>query len=154
MDWNTLPDHTRVWIYQADRLLSEQEVKAIENEAHQFVSNWNSHGKDLQAAITVLNQVHIVVMVDEHHASASGCSIDKSVHFVKALGSHFSIDFFDRLTVAIETKNGIELIKPTVNSDALKQPNVLIFDNMVSTKKELLNAWKKKPKDSWVANYL
>ena len=50
----------------------------------------------------------LVVFVDEKIAQASGCSIDKSVHFVKQLEDEFHINFFDRTLIAYKEGNEIQ----------------------------------------------
>jgi hypothetical protein len=48
---------------------------------------------------TILFSQYLVISVDEKIVSASGCSIDSSVHFVKSLGSELKVDFFNRMNV-------------------------------------------------------
>jgi hypothetical protein len=42
-----------------------------------------------------------VLCANEDFVSASGCSIDSSVHFVKSLGNELHVDFFNRMNVLI-----------------------------------------------------
>src|SRR5690606_24444431 len=79
----TLPEHSRVWIYQCERFLAPHEVVAINEEGDRFVSGWSAHGAPLTAKIAIIENLFLVVMVDELQAKATGCSIDKSVSFVK-----------------------------------------------------------------------
>ena len=43
----------------------------------------------------------LILAVDESQASASGCSIDSSVKFVKAMESELGTDFFNRMNLVI-----------------------------------------------------
>ena len=50
----------------------------------------------------------IILIVDESHAGASGCSIDKSVHFMQQLEQEYGINLFDRFNLAY--RNGEEIL--------------------------------------------
>jgi hypothetical protein len=154
MNWQNLPDDARVWVYQSNRILTTEEIKFIESEAQNFVQSWNSHGKDLQAAIEVFNQIHLVVMVDENHSSASGCSIDKSVKFVQAIGEELNIDFFDRLTCAIVDGNHISLVKAHEAKSISGIGELELFDNLIDSKGKLATEWRKPVKSTWLSNFL
>ena len=94
-----------------------------------------------------------VLMVDESKAGASGCSIDKSVHFIKSIGSKYQTEMFDRMNFAykiedeIKTADREEFVElynnKTINDDTL------VFDNLVSNKADFDQKWIKPLKDSW-----
>jgi hypothetical protein len=45
----------------------------------------------------------VVLSVDENVASATGCSIDKSVHFFQQLGTELNIDYEVKLSASFPT---------------------------------------------------
>ena len=49
VDFNTLPDDSRIWIYQANRTLTEDEVSEIETKLSKFIQEWTAHGANLNA---------------------------------------------------------------------------------------------------------
>jgi len=51
VEFNTLPEESRVWIYQANRSFSEEELQEIESKLDVFIQNWAAHGSDLKAII-------------------------------------------------------------------------------------------------------
>ena len=81
---NKLSDSARVWIYQSNREFTDSESQEIREAASQFVQSWKAHEVQLLAAAEVLYNRFIVLSVDENIAGASGCSIDKSVKFIRA----------------------------------------------------------------------
>ena len=97
-EFNGLDPQSRVWIYQANRNLTDEEVRSVQQAVNQFTGRWVSHNRQLKAAGKILHQRFLVLVADETHAGASGCSIDSSVHFINDLGGEFGISFFDRLT--------------------------------------------------------
>ena len=46
-----LPDHSKVWVYQSNRMLVSHEIKEIKKVAEVFLQDWAAHGKSLMAAI-------------------------------------------------------------------------------------------------------
>ena len=81
----TLPDHARVWIYTANRVLTDDECQAIHRALSTFCDSWAAHGQPLQAQPAVLLQQLVVLAVDESAQQATGCSIDNSVAAVRDL---------------------------------------------------------------------
>ena len=94
-----LPDDSRVWLYLADRPLSEEEETWFNNELALFLASWSAHNKQLQCDGVVLFAQYVVLVVNEGFEKASGCSIDSSTHFMKKAGTALNIDFFNRLFV-------------------------------------------------------
>ena len=86
----------RTWVFVANRKLTDVETAQVENALQDFVATWSSHGIPLKASAFCFEQASIVVAADELVAKASGCSIDKITHLVRALGQQFNVDFFDR----------------------------------------------------------
>jgi len=145
---------SRVWIYQANRILSNDEVVALENELKSFVSSWTAHGSSLAGKASIIDKLFLLLEVDEEVAGVTGCSIDKSVHFIKSLGERFQIDFFDRMRVAFVNNEGeIELASrsefESLIKDKVVTEDTIVFNNLINNSEELLDKWKIPFKDSW-----
>jgi hypothetical protein len=69
-------ESSRVWIYQADRQLSDTETLEIQKSLNNFVNTWTAHNNQLSAAAEVRYNRFLILIVDEEQAGASGCSID------------------------------------------------------------------------------
>src|SRR6478735_5232237 len=100
--------HSRVWIYQADKKLSDQEVQRIQQELDDFTISWTAHNAQLKARAEIRYNRFLILIVDESQAGASGCSIDKSVNFMKQLEQQFGINLFDRFNLAY--RDGEEIV--------------------------------------------
>jgi len=94
-----MPEQARVWIYQADSFLSETLEHDVLERLQTFIAQWTSHGASMDASAAIFHHRLIVIAADEQQAAASGCGIDKSVHFMQALGQELGMDFFQRTTV-------------------------------------------------------
>jgi hypothetical protein len=105
-----LPDSSRIWLHLANRKLVASEEQFLKEELIVFLDSWSAHGKRLQCNATLLFSQYLIFSVDENIESASGCSIDSSVHFAKRMGSELGIDFFTRLEVLVVEGNATRLL--------------------------------------------
>lgn len=148
-----LADHARVWIYQANRPFSEREQIVLTSQINGFVQDWAAHGRDLLAAGAVLFNQFIVLAVDEQKTGASGCSIDKSVNFMKELAAQYDVSLFDRLTFTFLNDGCVQTARSTAFKSLFTEgslsPDTLVFDNLVNNVGDLRAAWLKPLASSW-----
>lgn len=151
-----MPNYARVWVYQANKNLTDSEVQIIQQILENQIDNWAAHGADLAGSVQVLHNRFVVVSVDEMQNQASGCSIDASTRWLKDLGAELNIDFFDRSVAFLQNDElqtvEINKIKLLVTDDILTS-NTLIFNNLVSNIKEFKDNWTVKASDSWMKRY-
>ena len=105
-----LPGSSRIWLHLANRKLVASEEQFLKEQLTVFLDSWSAHGKRLQCNATLLFSQYLIFSVDENIESASGCSIDSSVHFAKRMGSELGIDFFTRLEVLVVEGNATRLL--------------------------------------------
>jgi len=153
MNYKDLADHSRVWIYQADRQLSDNEAAEIQHHGEQFIAQWAAHGSDLQAAFNVFYNRFLILFADESQVKASGCSIDSSVRFIKKIEKEYQLDLFDRLNLTYRKGGEINLIRmvdfqTAVDKGQLNQETT-VFNNLVETKGEFENKWEVPVRESW-----
>ncbi|MDP4865742.1 MAG: hypothetical protein NWQ27_01405 [Crocinitomicaceae bacterium] len=129
---------SRVWVYASNRALNSTESTFVQDEINEFVKQWATHGKELIAKGAVLFDRFIILAVDEQKVGASGCSIDSSVHFVKALGKELEVNFFDRLNLYIIKDQEIKQIHI---SEMANFAEWNLFDPMIANLEQLLNSW-------------
>ncbi|MCX6295950.1 MAG: ABC transporter ATPase [Bacteroidetes bacterium] len=150
---NTMPSDARIWVYQSNRVLSDAEVKEIENAGKLFISEWVAHEASLKSSFDVLHNLFIVIAVDEKQAMASGCSIDTSIRFFKGLEQKMNLDLFDRMQVAFRKGNEISVCKLSefekLASQGLVNEATIVFNNMVTTKAAFDWEWEVPLKNSW-----
>ena len=94
-----LPGSSRVWLFGAQRTLTDAEVVSIRGQMVDFVSGWQAHGKGLTADFCLLHRCILIVAVDESKEPPSGCSIDKVFHLLQSQKEKFDLDFFQRTLV-------------------------------------------------------
>lgn len=151
--YDILPDTTRVWIYQAQQPFPTDKLVEIRQHLSKFATSWVSHNNQLRAYGEIYHNQFIVLMVDESLAGASGCSIDKSVHFIKQLEQHYQVDLFDRMTFTYKdgdaVKSAPRLEFATLYEAGKINDTTLVFDNLVKTKEEFETKWVKPLGESW-----
>jgi len=153
-----LPDNSRVWIYQANRKLSDEEITITEVRTAEFLKIWTAHGSDLEAGFEIKYNRFIVIGLNQTNASASGCSIDASVRFIQSLEKEFEMDLLDKMNVTfyngdfIAHKSLLEFKKMAKARSV--SPNTVVFNNLVNTKAEYLENWEVPAKESWHSRFL
>lgn len=158
IDFELLPENSRIWVYQADRTLTEQEVTQISKKLVVFVSNWKRHGDDLKASFKVEYNQFVILAVDENYNDVSGCSIDASVHLMREIEKELNVDMFDKMKVTFKDGVNINTISLADFKTYAKQQkinaNTVVFNNMISSKADLINAWEIEVGKSWHAKFL
>ena len=150
-----ISENSRIWIYQSDRKLNQEEETSILQILGDFTSKWQAHGHDLAALGEVIHHQFIILSVDEQVAGATGCSIDKSVALMKDIEQKFNINLFDRFRVAFKLNDELkscsreDFEKMIENGEINK--DTLVFNNLIQTRKELKSSWEIPLKESWHA---
>ncbi|MCC5923190.1 MAG: hypothetical protein JJT77_05355 [Crocinitomicaceae bacterium] len=146
------PD-ARVWLYATNRVLSQDEILFLENKLNVFTAQWAAHGKPLMANFRILKAVVVMLVVEESVTAPSGCSIDASVHLMKAIGQELNIDFFDRLNVWLERDGELKRVHISELNE-LHQAGWLVLDCSEEKLKNVIANWPKPLNDSSYKNFL
>lgn len=156
--FETLPDSSRVWIYQSNRPFSEQEVQEISHKLESFVNQWTAHGAELQASFEIKYNRFITLALDQKMNMATGCSIDASVQFIQDLEKEYQVDLLDKMNVSykqgehIAYKNLSDFRK--MAKEKAVSPRTIVFNNLVNNKAEYLSEWEVPASDSWHNRFL
>ena len=148
-------ENSKVWIYQCNRLLSLTEVLSIEPLLNNFVENWKSHGAPVKGFANILFGQFMVFMADESMNAVGGCSTDTSVRLVKQIEQEFAVDFFNRQNLGFIIKDKIQVIPLQQFNYAFENGFITretyFFNNVVTSKKELLKNWIIPVEKSWLS---
>jgi len=157
VDFNTLHDNSRVWVYQSNREFNTEEVKNIEERLKDFVNEWTRHGDDLRASFEIKYNHFIILAVDESFNQVSGCSIDASTHIFKLFENEFKVELLNKLNTAFKNGEHINVVnladfQKYVREDKIG-PDTLVFNNMVQSKADLETSWEVPAIKSWHSRY-
>jgi len=156
--FENLPDSSRVWIYQANRSFSDQELQEITTQSEDFITQWTAHGANLKASFEIRYKRFIIFGLDQEVNMASGCSIDASVQFIQQLEVQYNVELLDKMNVSykqgefIAYKNLIDFRK--MAKEKAVSPNTIVFNNLVNTKAEYLSDWEVPASESWHNRFL
>ncbi len=158
VEYKELPHTARVWVYQSDRVFTEEEVELISAKAIMFIDQWTRHGDDLKGSFSIKYNQFLVIAIDENFNSASGCSIDASVRFVKSLEKELHIDLMDKMNVSFKDGDNINIVKLSefqqYAEDKKITSDTIVFNNMIATKEAFENSWEIPAKESWHNRFL
>lgn len=150
--------NTRVWLFQADRILSSAEIEMLNGRLSAFISTWSTHGAKLKAWISVEYDLVIKIIIDQDIMKASGCSIDKMTHVVRELGDELNVNFFNRENVAILNDDEIQLIHFRLVEAKIKAGELsldhLMLDNLIDNGVDLADNWIKPISKSWLNRFI
>lgn len=152
-----MPESARLWVYQADRVFSSEESEKVHELTSQFVRGWEAHGTGLAASYVIEHDQFLILMVDESHEPASGCSIDSSVALIRKIESSLGLSLLDRSKIAVYQNGKLSLhpmnrIKAAIQSGEI-HPDATVFNNAVSTYGEWQKSWRQSAKDSWMKRF-
>ncbi|MEY3187384.1 MAG: hypothetical protein RL675_1214 [Bacteroidota bacterium] len=91
--------HSRVWIYQSNRLFSLSEALELEKILESFIGDWKAHGQPVKGFANLFFGQFIIIMADEENTTVSGCSTDSSVRLIKAIEEGFKVNLFDHFPI-------------------------------------------------------
>ncbi len=151
------PD-AKVWIYQSSRPFNAEEVAELNLLLADFAGKWTAHNQQLQATAYLLEERIIVLMVDETHTLASGCSIDTSVHFIQSLEAKFHVTLFDRMLINYKTNGAVHTTTLSALEALAAEGKInaatLIYNPLVHSKFELDTVFLVPLSESWVAGFI
>jgi len=146
---------SKVWIYQGSRPFVEKEVAQINEQLEQFYMQWQAHGRPVKGWAKLVFNQFVIVLADETGTNVTGCSTDGMVRVIKSLECQYEVNFFDRMTLTFLVKGKAEMLPFLQVQYALDKgyidADTLTFNNIATSKKELLESWLVPLRESWLA---
>lgn len=155
--FDTLPEESKIWIYQSNRKFSDDEMNEIETDLKVFVENWAAHGTSLTASYLLKYNRFIILAVNQEHQMATGCSIDASVVFIQSLEQKYKVDLLDKMNVTFKVgehvahKTLIDFKK--MAKDKAVTGDTIVFNNLVNNIAEFNESWETPAADSWHSRF-
>ncbi len=158
VDFNTLPEESRVWIYQANRSFTDEEITEIDSKLDTFIKNWTAHGSNLQSGYEIKYKRFIIIALNQELNKATGCSIDASVHFIQQLEKDYNVDLMDKMNVSYKQGEFIAYktlldFKKMAKEKAVSK-NTIVFNNLVVNIAEYHENWEVPASESWHSRFL
>lgn len=149
-----LSDDSRVWIFQSSRPFNAQENLEINEQLKNFYLQWQTHGEPVKGWGELLFDTFVVIIADESASQVSGCSTDGMTRVIKSFERQYSVNFFDRLTISFLVEDKVQMLPMNQISYGLEkgfiETDTPLFNNLVVTKKALIDAWLTPLDKSWL----
>lgn len=150
---DNMPADARVWVFQSNRAFLPEELNSITEQARQFIENWTAHEQALLASFEIRYHRFLILMIDQHQAQASGCSIDKSIHFIQKIEKQFAVTLLDRMQLAYKVNDEVIVVHRNKFEELIEKgsidENTIVFNNLVQSKMELDAKWEVPLRISW-----
>jgi hypothetical protein len=151
-----MPPEARLWIFAAERRLSEPERQRLLATVDAFLDQWKAHGEPLTSAREMRYDQFLFVAADESAAGASGCSIDAIMRAMAALERELGLELVDHGPVLYRVGDAVRR-ETRASFAALARrgdvtPDTIVFNNTLSRVVELhARRWEVPARDSWHA---
>jgi hypothetical protein len=157
VEFNTLPEESRIWIYQSNRKFSDTEFSEIETALQSFLESWAAHGTSLESSYELKYNRFIIIAVNQDVQPATGCSIDSSVEFIQSLEKKYDVDLLDKMNVTFKLGEHIAH-KPLIDfkkmvKDKAVTENTIVFNNLINNVQEYRESWEVPAIDSWHSRF-
>ncbi len=152
VDFNTIADQSRIWIYAAEYKLTNDQENYILDHISIHLQNWEAHKVPLTAGVTILENHFIIIALDESKNGASGCSIDTLQNKIQEIEKELSVSLLNRLNIFCKIDDTIKSI-PTTKLAENANKETLFYDLTIQKKSELTN-WLKSIKEGWCSSFL
>jgi hypothetical protein len=106
MPFSNLPGDARLWIYTADRALTETEQADLLARLAPFLTTWTSHQRPVTAEAALLHDRFVLLAANIPGGDISGCGIDKSVHALEAVAAEAGFAWLPALAVVYRGADG------------------------------------------------
>lgn len=155
--FESLPEESRIWIYQSNRKFSDEEISDIETSLQSFLENWAAHGAALEASFLTRYNRFIIIAINQDIQAATGCSIDASVQFIQNLEAKYEVDLLDKMNVTFKLGEHIAH-KPLIEFKKMAKEkavssNTVVFNNLVNTVGEWQDYWEVPAGESWHSRF-
>ena len=153
VNFDDLPDNSKIWIYQSNRKFYAQELDAIIEKTETFLNQWTNNDESIEASYQIKYDRFIIISADTSRLTLTVDAIDQSVAFILELQSTYDIELLDKLNVCFKQGEHVQYKDLKTFQKLVKNQSVssktIVFNNLINTKEELENNWEIPITDSW-----
>ncbi|HEX3865529.1 MAG TPA: hypothetical protein VHV78_02215 [Gemmatimonadaceae bacterium] len=157
VDFNSLPDASRVWVFASDRPLSGDGADALLAAVDDFLSTWAAHGVPLRCARDWRDGRFLAVGVDVTGENASGCSIDGLFRRFQQLERTLGAKLVGGGRVFYRTRAGIEMAPQSEFANLIKLGGVAretpVFDTSITAASDWRTSFERPAGQAWTAPF-
>ena len=158
VDYESITDDAKVWIYPSSRKFYKTEIEAIESAIKTFIDDWKKEDDDFKASYKFLYDRFIVFVADDEKSPLTNTAIDASVSFILKLQETYNVQLLDKMNVCFKQGEFVQYkelkdFKKLVKNKAVTAKTI-IFDNLITNNHDFKNFWEITIEDSWYNRFL
>lgn len=157
VQFETLPDSARVWVFASEKPLTGDPADALLASVDEFLDQWRAHGVPLRCARDWRDDRFLAVGVDVTAENASGCSIDGLFRTLKALEGEIGSQLvgggrvFFRGPTEVETTTRQEFIERVKRGAVTRETPV--FDTGLTAAADWRTRFEQPASVAWTAGF-
>ncbi len=158
VDYNSLSDESKVWIYPSSRKFYNTEIEEVEKLLKDFIDDWKKEDENFKASYQFLYNRFIVLVAENNESTLTNADLDHSVSFILKLQEKFDIALLDKMNVCFKQGEYVQYkelkdFKKLVKNRAVTGKTI-VFDNLVNNNHDFKNFWEIPIEDSWYNRFL
>lgn len=157
VDFNTLSEAAKVWIYPCSRKFYPQEIEGVKEQLKTFIEGWKTEDENFKASFELRHNRFIIFSAEEN-SILSNIDVDDQVGFILQLQQQYEVELLDRMNVCFKQGEytqykDLKDFKKLIKNKAVTEKTI-VFDNLIETKHELDNYWEVPISESWYHRFL
>ena len=136
IDFSQLPSDSRVWIFSADRVLSNDQQTQLLASVDGFLAQWGAHDMPLTAGREIRYDRFLFIAVDQQRVGPSGCSVDALVRQMKTMQQELGVELVDHAPVLFRRGDEIARVAreefSVLAADGEVSLDTTVFDNTLT----------------------
>ena len=159
VDFESLPDSARIWVYGSDRPIDSGKEKQLLDAVDEFLARWAAHGTPLHSARRWDEGRFLTIGVDSTREGASGCSIDGLYRSLKSLEPSLGAQIVTSGLVYYRARDGgINAVSRDEFCSRASRGEITgdseVFDLSVVNLNEWKSRFKSRAQNSWHASLM
>ncbi len=154
-----LSDNCPLWIYTANRDISQDDQEVLLEQFRSFSLQWRSHGREVQSAVSIVANRFLVLAADVLEGDISGCGIDASVRQISKLAETRGIDWISSMHIAFLDRDEVRVVDRMEFKILCEKGDISSKTNVYDASINRVGQWRsgeflKNVSDSWHARLL
>lgn len=159
VDFDSLPDDARVWVFGSDRALDAASASRLLGVVDSYLERWAAHGEPLTSARSWRDDRFLTIAVDQRTAGASGCSIDALFRQLQSLERELGASivgggrvFYRAPSGAVESTDRARFAELAERGEV--GSDTPVFDTTVPTLGDWRHGFERRVAESWHAGLI
>ena len=155
VDFETLPDSSRIWVYGSDKPIEPDRERMMLDAVDDFLGRWAAHGAPLHSARRWDDGRFLTIAVDSTQENASGCSIDGLFRTLRVLEHEIGVRMLGGGRVFYRANDSTEVASRDDFADLAAKGTITrstpVFDTSLTTAVDWRTKFEQPAGEAWTA---